>query len=221
MRLRCSLSSSATPPSAFCGGGQKKGGSTRQETPNCQCQKKSTSFPPDPPDVGNRWAQRFRRSLMLLPSLACLWRRGSGENDRSLVLIFIWRRCHHRSLRRRVRAADASGRCERPMRIEARHAALPRTDRVQIIVVRSRLGSLRAAGRHLGLRWVFPPQPPGRRRGLGCPSGVCSRAAFERACFVATPRHAARRVALFMFPEMRNDQRAVAPCLCLSVCVVK
>ena len=103
----------------------------------------------DPPDVGNRWAQRFRRSLLLLPSLACLWRRGSGENDRSLVLIFIWR-CHRRSLRRRVRAADASGRCERPMRIEARHAALPRTDRVQIIVVRSRLGSLRAAGRHLG-----------------------------------------------------------------------
>ena len=36
------------------------------------------------------------------------------------------------------------------MRIEARHAVLPRTDRVQIIVVRSRLGSLRAAGRHLG-----------------------------------------------------------------------
>ena len=71
-----------------------------------------------------------------------------------------------------------------------------------------------AARSWTALGWVFPPQPS-RRRVWGCPSGVCSRVAFERACFVATPRYAARRVALFMFPEVRDDQRTVAPCLCL------
>ena len=145
MRLRCSLSSSGTSPSAFCGGGQKKGRDSKPADPKLPMPERVRHFPRR---SARRWQSvgaAFPAQLAVAPLVGLSVATRIGRK-RSLARSYL-----HLALSPPfTAAASASGRCERPMRIEARHAALPRTDRVQIIVVRSRLGSLRAAGRHLG-----------------------------------------------------------------------